>query len=154
MATYTTGKTFGNTTLASAKYSYRIRWSKSSVVYLTWVAWKIRCQMFTNQISLVSIFIYFQFFLSVMFHWIEICKHCGTCLLTSTVSSRAWIFGSVSTSSSSRTLDSDTDTFRRWEFPILCVSVIITWMTSIKYFVKLHHFKEEGKARIILSPIS
>lgn len=39
-ATYTTGKTFGKTTLASAKYSYKIRWSKSSVVYLTWVAWE------------------------------------------------------------------------------------------------------------------
>lgn len=36
--TYTTGKTFGKTTLASAKYSYRIRWSNSSVVYFTNVA--------------------------------------------------------------------------------------------------------------------
>lgn len=43
-------------------------------------------------------------------------------VLTSTVSSSAWIFGSVSTSSSRRTLDSDTDTLRRCEFPILCVS--------------------------------
>lgn len=38
MFTYTTGKTLGKTTLASARYSYRILWSKSSVVYLTWVA--------------------------------------------------------------------------------------------------------------------
>lgn len=37
--TYTTGKTFGKTTLASAKYSYRIRWSNSSVVYFTNVAY-------------------------------------------------------------------------------------------------------------------
>lgn len=42
--------------------------------------------------------------------------------LTSTVSSSAWILGSVRTSSSSSTLDSDTDTLRRCEFPILCVS--------------------------------
>lgn len=37
-ATYTTGNTFGKTTLASARYSYRILWSKSSVEYLTCVA--------------------------------------------------------------------------------------------------------------------
>lgn len=51
-------------------------------------------------------------------------------VLTSTVRSRAWIFGSVSTSSSSRTLDSDTETLRRWEFPILCVSAITTHLTE------------------------
>lgn len=33
---------------------------------------------------------------------------------TSTVRRSAWIFGSVRTSSSSRTLDSDTETFLRW----------------------------------------
>lgn len=38
LGTYTTGKTLGKTTLASAKYSYRIRWSNSSVVYFTNVA--------------------------------------------------------------------------------------------------------------------
>lgn len=36
--THTTGKTLGKTTLASAKYSYRIRWWNSSVVYFTSVA--------------------------------------------------------------------------------------------------------------------
>lgn len=37
-ATYTTGNTLGKTTLASARYSYRILWSKSSVEYFTCVA--------------------------------------------------------------------------------------------------------------------
>jgi len=83
----------GKTTLASARYSYRILWSKSSVVYFTCVAYK--------QTTNVN-------------------KRKGAepggrprCPLTSTVSSRAWILGSVKTSSSSRTLDSDTETFRR-----------------------------------------
>ena len=39
--TYMTGKTFGNTTDASAKYSYKILASFSSVVFLTKVAWEI-----------------------------------------------------------------------------------------------------------------
>lgn len=48
----------------------------------------------------------------------------GVSGLTRTVSSRAWILGSVRTSSSSSTLDSDTDTFLRvwWE---------ILWVDSV-----------------------
>lgn len=50
----------------------------------------------------------------------------GVSGLTRTVSSRAWILGSVRTSSSSSTLDSDTDTFLRvwWE---------ILWVDSVEW---------------------
>lgn len=102
-ATHTTGNTLGKTTLASARYSYRILWSKSSVEYLTCVAWDRDTDAVNQSLKPKA-------------------PPSGRSFLTSTVSSSAWIFGSVRTSSSSRTLDSDTDTLRRCEFPILCVS--------------------------------
>lgn len=117
MNTYTTGKTFGNTTLASAKYSYRILWSNSSAVYFTSVACqkkkrgrgqKEKGQHLSPGELLALTTVLLKHARGNTMQATEI-KSASTRM----VSNRAWILGSVRTSSSRRTLDSDTDTFRR-----------------------------------------